>query len=282
VKPSHYLHGTAPEEQARLGRLNDLINAAALREIALKKGDRVLDVGSGLGQMTRAMARGSGAGAFVVGVERSADQLELAATLAAEAGEEGLVEFRRGEATELPLSDDEWGTFDVAHARFLLEHLPNPLTAVRAMARAVRPGGRVILQDDPHDLLRLTPEPPGFGSLWQAYIRSFDRAGNDPYIGHRLVSLLWQAGCMPVRNTWCFFGSCAGEKDAFSAYVENLIGVLTGVKDFLAQQSLFDDEAFEAAIVAIRDWSRRPDAAIWYAIAWAEGRRPDAAQEIQP
>jgi SAM-dependent methyltransferase len=254
--------------------MNDLLNAAALREMRLETGIRILDVGSGLGQLARDMARQAGPGAYVVGIERSPEQLELATKLAMKSGEQSLVDFRRGDATALPLRDDEWGTFDIAHARFLLEHVPKPLAVVQAMSRAVRPGGRIILQDDPHDLLRLTPEPRGFGPLWQAYMRSFDRAGNDPLIGHRLVSLLWQAGCTPVRNTWLFFGSCAGEAEVFHAYVDNLIGVLSSVGDFLVEQALIELKAFEQAIEAIRTWSRLPDAAIWYAGAWAEGRRP--------
>jgi 2-polyprenyl-3-methyl-5-hydroxy-6-metoxy-1,4-benzoquinol methylase len=47
------------------------------------------------------------------------------------------------------------GHFDVAHARFLLEHVPDPLVIVRTMVRAVRPGGRVILADDDYEGLRL-------------------------------------------------------------------------------------------------------------------------------
>ena len=46
--------------------------------------------------------------------------------------------------------------------------------------------------------------------LWQAYIRSYDRLGNDPYVGRRLVSLLHEAGAVPTRNNWVFFGGCAG------------------------------------------------------------------------
>src|SRR5947209_3024812 len=44
--PSTYIHGTAPTEQQRLSILNDIINEASLREIALRCSDRVLDVGS--------------------------------------------------------------------------------------------------------------------------------------------------------------------------------------------------------------------------------------------
>ena len=273
LSDSHYLHGTSPEEQTRLTILNDLLNDAALRELRLCGGERILDVGSGLGQLTRAMARQARVPA--VGVERSPEQLAKAQRLAAEAGETSLVDFRAGNADHPPLGDDEWGTFDVAHARFLLEHVPRPFDVARMMVQAVRPGGRVVLQDDAHDILRLVPEPPAVMSLWHAYIRSYDRVGNDAFVGHRLVSLLHQAGCVPVRNTWLFFGACAGQTELFRAYVENLAGILRGVRDFMLKESLIDAAEFDFAIEELATWGRRADAAFWYAVSWAEGRRFD-------
>lgn len=268
---SEYLHGTQPDEQRRLSLLNDLLNAGSLREMRLQGGERVLDVGSGLGQLSRAMARG--AGARVVGVERSAEQIVEAERQAAQAGEAGLVDFRQGDAMRLPLRDEEWGTFDLAHTRFLLEHLREPLPVVQAMACAVRPGGRIILEDDDHDLMRLWPEPPGFTALWQAYQRSYERLGNDPIVGRRLVSLLVEAGAEPERNAFVFFGSCVGEAH-FPHYVENLIGVIDGARETVVEAGLLDVESFDAAIAALREWSRGAAATIWYAVAWAEGRRP--------
>lgn len=265
-----YIHGTDPEEQARLSLLNDLLNLGALRELGLQGGERILDVGSGLGQLSRAMARA--AGCRVVGIERSAEQIAEAQRQAARADETGLVEFRQGDALQLPLRDEEWGTFDLAHTRFLLEHVADPLAVVRAMARAVRRGGRIVLEDDDHDALRLWPEPPGFVTLWQAYQRSYEHLGNDPVIGRRLVSLLVEAGAEPVRNTFVFFGSCAGDP-RFSLYVENLIGVIAGARTTVVKAGLLDPAAFDTAIAAVRAWSRDAAATLWYAVSWAEGRR---------
>jgi SAM-dependent methyltransferase len=269
---SHYLHGTDPVEQARLARLNDLLNEQSLRELALRPGDNVLDVGSGLGQLTRGMARVAGTGR-VVGVERNDVQLSEARRLSAAAGEDGLVEFRQGDATRLPLADGAWGTFDVAHARFVVEHVPDPVAVVRGMVRAVRPGGRIVLEDDGHDTMRLWPEPPGFERLWRTYQRTYDRAGNDPLIGHRLVSLLHEAGAAPRRNTWLFFGACAGHPD-LGAYVENLVRILDGVREPILEVGEVDATFLDECLAAIRRWGERPDAAFWYATSWAEGVRP--------
>ena len=269
---SYYIHGSSAEEQARLAALNDLINQAALREIGLRGGERVLDVGSGLGQFTRAMARAAGPTGRVVGVERDPQQLSEAIRRARADGEEKLAELRSGDAMALPLRSEEWGSFDVAHARFLLEHVPEPLSVVRAMLKAVHAGGRVVLQDDDHDVLRLWPEPAGFWQLWQAYMRTYDRMGNDPYTGRRLVALLHEAGAAPSRNNWLFFGSCSGHP-TFAALVANLINILIGARDAILSQHLMDKAILEQALASLREWGRRPDAAFWYAISWAEGVR---------
>lgn len=267
---SSYIHGTAPEEQARLSNMNELLNRPYLRELALREGDRVLDVGAGLGQLTRAMARA--AGRPVVAVERSAEQLAEARRQAREAGEEGLLDLRPGEATALPLSDGERGSFDVAHTRFLLEHVRDPLAVVRQMVTAVRPGGRVVLADDDHDLLKLHPEPPGFHAVWQAFVRGYDRLGNDPYVGRRIPSLLHQAGAAPTRITFVFFGACAGDP-SFGGISDNLAQVLIGARELVCEVGI-EPAQFEAALEALRAFALRPDAAIWYAMAWGEGRVP--------
>jgi SAM-dependent methyltransferase len=218
------------------------------------------------------MARQVGRRGRVVGIERSLRQLQRARRRPASPAS-GRVEFRQGDALSPPLRPREWGSFDVAHARFLLEHLRDPLTAVRQMVRAVRPGGRIVLEDDDHDVLRLHPPPGGFAALWRAYMRSFRVLGNDPVIGRKLPALLCRAGARPTRNTWIFFGSCAGHRD-FPLFLENLTEVLGSARRTLLSEKLIATEKFHAAMRSLRDWGERPDAAIYYSIFWAEGRRP--------
>ena len=268
---SGYIHGTSREEQTRLARMNALLNSSSLEAMRLAGGERILDVGSGLGQFARAMGRATGR--RVVGVERSADQRSAAERLASEAGESEFAEFRAGEAESLPLSPDEWGTFDLVHARFVLEHVRDPLAVVRQMTSAARPGGRIVLEDDDHDILRLAPEPEGFAALWRAYIRSYERIGCDPVVGRSLVTLLHRAGARPVRNGLLFFGACVGEPD-FPLYAENLAIILEQAREVVVEGALLSAEAFDGALDAYRRWAERPDVAIWYARNRAEGIRP--------
>jgi SAM-dependent methyltransferase len=264
---SRYIHGTAPDEQARLSQLNQLLNEAALRELRLRPGERVVDFGAGLAQLTRAMARRAGVRA--VGLERSAEQIAEATRQAKAAGEEHLVELRQ---SDVLFAEVEAGAYDLAHARFLLEHVTDPLAVVKAMVRAVRPGGRIALQDDDHDVLRLWPEPPGLRPLWQAYMRVYDRLGNDPIVGRRLPSLLHEAGARPTRSTWLFFGACTGDP-TFPAFVENLHGVIAQGREAMVAGGLLGAAEMDEGLAQIRRFGERPGSAIWYAVAYAEGIR---------
>jgi ubiquinone/menaquinone biosynthesis C-methylase UbiE len=270
---SKYVHGTSPEEQRRLSTLNKLLNNAALKELALRGDEKILDVGCGLAQFSRVMAVAVAPRGHVLGIERSPEQLTEAKRQAVEDGQSNLVDLRLGDALSLPLRQQEWGSFDIAHARFLLEHVTDPLAVVRTMAQAVRSQGRIILQDDDHDLLRLWPEPSGFLSLWHAYIRTYDRFNNDPYVGRKLVTLLYESGIMPCKNTWLFFGSCSGNPN-FELYVDNLVGILKGAREEILLGELLEPKQFDSAITTLENWKYRPDASFWYSVCWAEGIRP--------
>jgi SAM-dependent methyltransferase len=187
-------------------------------------------------------------------------------------GEEDLLDFRQGNAMALPLRREEWASFDIVHTRFLLEHVTDPLAVVRMMVEAARPGGRIILQDDDHDVFRIFPEPEGFYRLWKAYMRSYEKFGNDPYVGRRLVSLLHESGARTAANHWVFFGSCAGHPH-FLSYAANLRGVIQSARDSIIKNELLDSDQFDSAIAALQSWEQRPDGALWYAVCWAEGTR---------
>jgi hypothetical protein len=103
---------------------------------------------------------------------------------------------------------------------------------------------------------------------------SYTRVGNDPIVGGRLVALMHDAGALPVRNTWIFFGGVAGEPN-FPGLVANMAGLLSGARAAILATGRIDATAFDPAIAAIYAWGARPDAAIWFARCWAEGMRAE-------
>lgn len=267
-----YIHGTARDEQTRLARLNHLLNRQSIARLSPRAGDRILDVGCGFGLLAHEIATRVGAAGCVVGVEREAAQIEAGERMAREAGARTRAEIRRGDAYDLPLSATEWGSFDVAHARFLLEHVARPADVVSAMVRAVRPGGRIVLEDDDHDALIVYPPVPAFEAVWRAYARTYEASGKDPRIGRRLVALLAAAGAAPVRCDWPFFGACAGS-ETFDVIAVNCRAILHGARDAMVATGGITPADFDAGIAAFDAWCGRDDVSYWYCTFWAEGVR---------
>lgn len=266
-----YIHGSTDEEQERLSLLNQILNKNSLAALNLNGHEKILDVGSGLGQFSQAMARTINSDGSVLGIERDKRQLNRARHLLAK-GDLSNLQFRQGDAYDLPLSEDEWGSYDLVHSRFLLEHLAQPEKAIQQMVKAARVGGIIMLSDDDHSTFRPSPEPLGFSTIWTAYCRSYERLGNDPYIGRRLVTLLYQSGINIVQNGSIFFGGCKGD-EKFDLVSKNLIGILEGAKEIVLQERLLDKSSFERAIKSLYFWKDLPDAALFYSIDWVKGMK---------
>ena len=267
---STYIHGTHPEEQERLSLLNTLINDRCISLLDIAPGARIIDFGSGLGQFTMRMGMLTGPGGYCLGIERDTAQLTHARK---DLQASGLtqIEYRQGNVEDINLGNEE-GSFDLAHARFILEHVSHPEKVVQAMRRAIKSGGKVLLLDDDHDTMRLNPEPSEFKRLWTAYMQSYEALGNDPVVGRKLVSLLHHEGLHRIQNGVVFFGDCAGTK-TFQVYANNLLGILEGSRDLMLKKNLIGPTEYTVGIKGIQEWSRMPDAALWYSINWASGER---------
>ena len=101
-------------------------------------GLKVVDVGTGTGALLPALAA---AAAEVVAVDQSPLLLARARRRCRDAGHEN-VRFQQADVRSLPCAD---GAFDAAYCSMVLHHVPDPGTAVRELARVVRPGGRVVI-----------------------------------------------------------------------------------------------------------------------------------------
>lgn len=90
---SEYIHGTDPGEQKRLSLLNDLLNEPWLEQMAIRPGERMLDVGSGLGQLSRGIARRAGSRELEFAISNILDIMRGARGAMLGAGLIGAAEF---------------------------------------------------------------------------------------------------------------------------------------------------------------------------------------------
>jgi ubiquinone/menaquinone biosynthesis C-methylase UbiE len=127
--------GGAHYDQISRG-IADSIEHCVLR-LAPKRGERILDLATGTGWTSRAVAR---RGATVTGVDIAAD---LVAAARERAGAEGLgIDYRTGDAEKLPFAD---GEFDAVVSTCGIMFASRPEAAAAEVARVVRKGGRVAI-----------------------------------------------------------------------------------------------------------------------------------------
>ncbi|MFE7234903.1 methyltransferase domain-containing protein [Streptomyces sp. NPDC002405] len=112
--------------------------AAAVAELGLREGDRVLDAGCGTGRALPPLRAAVGASGIVVGADLTWAMLEAAVRAGRE--REGLLLL--ADVGVLPLKS---GSFDAVFAAGLIAHLPHPAENLRELRRVVRPGGTLAL-----------------------------------------------------------------------------------------------------------------------------------------
>jgi SAM-dependent methyltransferase len=189
-----YLLGHSDEEIRRLifqsSFLNDLTRHM-LEDCGIAPGMRVLDIGSGAGDVALLAAELVGPKGEVVGIDINAKVLDVARARASEAG---LTNVRFIEADLKQLDFIE--AFDAAVVRLILMHSGDPEEAIRAATQTVRPGGIVAFQD--LDLQDGTVRAFQAGTLplqVTGWIReSAARAGLITDLGYRLFHAFVAAG----------------------------------------------------------------------------------------
>lgn len=198
---SAYTHGHH-ESVLRSHRWRTAGNSAAYLLPHLTSGMSLLDVGCGPGTLTLDLAARVAPGP-VTALEHTEDALALARAEATARGVEG-VSFHVGDVHALDLPDD---SFDVVHAHQVLQHVAEPVQALREMRRVTRPGGVVAARDGDYASFAWYPR---FSELdaWMALYQRCARAnGGEPDAGRRLLSWAQQAGftaITPTASVWCF------------------------------------------------------------------------------
>lgn len=196
-----YTHGHH-ESVLRSHRWRTAENSAGYLLPHLSSGATVLDVGCGPGTITADLAT-LVTPARVTALEVTEAALDLAR---AEIARRGLVnvDFRVGDVHALDFPDD---TFDVVHAHQVLQHVADPVAALREMRRVTRPGGLVAVRDSDYAAFTWWPRLPELDE-WLALYETVARGnGGEPDAGRRLLAWAHAAGFTDVTatsSTWCF------------------------------------------------------------------------------
>ena len=257
-----YTHGHQ-DAVLRSHRSRTVANSAAYLVPHLRPGADVLDVGCGPGTLTVDLARHVAPGR-VLGVDTSAEVVAQAQAYATEVAEEAQAGGRPGPAVEFRAGDfrtlgDEPSRYDVVHAHQVLQHLKDPVGALRAMAALARPGGVVAARDADYSAMVWAPDDAGLDRWREVYLAVTRRNGADADAGRHLPAWAREAGldAAYTTSTWTF-ATPAERRWWAGLWAERTTGS-TLASQAVAYGIATDAELAEVA-AAWRAWAEQPDA----------------------
>lgn len=193
-----YVMGHSPEETERLQQQSRLYNPATrplFEESGIGTGMKVLDVGSGAGDVAQLVAQLVGPGGRVIGIDTNPSILELARARA-QAAELPQVSFIEGDIRHLTLDAD----FDAVVGRVVLVYLADPAAALRRLKDHLKPGGIVAFQELDWSVGPIAvPSSRLLAQVWDWVPEMFRRAGLDPQMGLHLHQAFLASGLAAPR-----------------------------------------------------------------------------------
>jgi SAM-dependent methyltransferase len=257
-RPAKYTHGHH-ESVLRGHQRRTAEDSAAYLLPHLTAGSSLLDIGCGPGTITADLAARVAPGA-VVAVDQSADVLDVAR---AEVQRRNLsnVSFTTADVHKLDFPDD---AFDVVHAHQVLQHVADPVRALREMRRVCRPGGVVAARDADYAGFIWFPRLPALDLWLELYEKAARANRGEPDAGRHLLSWALAAGfddITPTGSLWCYATADAREWWG-GMWADRILHSQVG-RDLLAM-GLATAAQLEEIAAAWRAWAAAPDG--WLAV----------------
>ncbi|MET7934392.1 methyltransferase domain-containing protein [Streptomyces sp. NPDC005322] len=238
-------------------------NSAAYLTGHLKPHMRILDIGCGPGTITADLAELVPQGQ-VTGVDREGAVLERARSFTEARGLTN-VRFAVADVHDLDFPDD---SFCVVHAHQVLQHVGDPVGALREMRRVCAPGGTVAVRDSDYATMTWYPSVEGLDGWLDLYRRVARANGGEPDAGRRLRSWAQEAGFTDITSSataWCYatpeerawWSGLWADRTVASSYARLAVDGGHATEDQL--RSIAD---------AWREWGRREDG--WFAVLHGE------------
>ncbi len=257
-----YTHGHH-ESVLRSHTTRTVENSAAYLIDRLRPGLEVLDVGCGPGTITADLAARVAPGR-VLGIDNAPEILDAARATASERGTDN-VAFAVGDVYALEAPD---ASFDVVHAHQVLQHLTDPVAALREMRRVCRPDGVVAARDSDYAAMTWYPGSPAL-DRWLALYHDVTRSnGAEADAGRRLLSWARAAGFDDVRcsaSTWCY--ATPGDREWWGGLWADRV-VESRFAEQAVTRGLAASEELEAIAAAFRAWSSQDDG--WFVVVHGE------------
>lgn len=257
-----YTHGHH-ESVLRSHRQRTAENSAGYLLPHLRSGMSLLDVGCGPGTITVDLAARVVPGP-VTAVDLTTEALDVA-RMAAQSRNVSNISFAIADTQALEFADD---TFDVVHAHQVLQHVADPVQALREMRRVCVPGGIVAARDADYAGFIWYPKFPPLDRWLDLYQQASRANGGEPDAGRRLLSWAQEAGfedITPTGGIWCF--ATPDDREWWGGMWADRI-LQSALADQFVESGLATATELTEISSAWREWAAAPNG--WLAIPHGE------------
>jgi SAM-dependent methyltransferase len=244
VSRAPYVHGYHARESERLhdqaGALVELLHS----DTRYPAGSVVLEAGCGVGAQTVTLARRS-PGTRFVSVDTSAASL-VEASARVEQARLSNVELRQADIFALPFEID---SFDHVFLCFVLEHLTDPVGALRALMQVLRPGGTITVIEGDHGSAYFHPDSAAARAAIQCQVELQRAGGGNSLIGRELYPLLRRAGWQSVRVSPRMVYADASRPELVDAFTRRTFtAMIEGVREAALAAQMAAPAEFDAGV----------------------------------
>ncbi len=245
---TRYIHGYDQRENERLQDQATTLVELLHGDTAYPAGSRVLEVGCGVGAQTLTLAANS-PDAAITAIDISAASVAEAERRVTAAGFTN-VRFAQADIFALPYAPD---SFDHLFVCFVLEHLPRPVEALRALRRYLRPGGTITVIEGDHGSTSFHPDSAAARAAIACQVELQRRAGGDALIGRALYPLLTAAGYRAPHVSPRLVYVDGSRPELIEGFTKRTFtAMIEGVRESALAAGLIDAAAFDQGIRDLR------------------------------
>jgi ubiquinone/menaquinone biosynthesis C-methylase UbiE len=256
-----YLHGFDPKEQQRLIHQAEFLEPYVYNGIHFEDCKNLLEVGCGVGAQTKILTR-----RFpkikVTSLDFSPQQLSVAAKYLSPEIKSKQVNLQQQDALKMKLKETN---FDSAFLCWFLEHVPDPLLALKNVRKHLKTGSRIYCSEVFNQTLFMDPYSPSYMKYWFEFNDYQWTIKGHPFIGAQLGNLLTMAGFKNVKTEVIPFHFDSRNPKKRDEFVEYFFNILLSAQEPLLQTGRVSKELISEMKKEVKAVIKAKDAVFFYA-----------------
>jgi len=241
---SAYVHGYELRENLRLRDQASTLVELLHSDTVYPAGSSVLEAGCGVGAQTIALASNSPK-AVITSIDVAEASVVEARKVVCAAGIKN-VTLRQADIFHLPFRP---ASFDHVFVCFVLEHLVQPVEALRALKRVLKPGGTITVIEGDHGSAYFYPDSEFACQAIRCQVELQARAGGNALIGRALYPLLKEAGFDEVRVSPRMVYVDSSRPDLVEGFTKNTFtAMIEGIRKAALESGIMSEADFDKGV----------------------------------